>query len=263
MTKPPSRGSGPSLAIVLGPRPRARARGDVPVARRGLPAGGRGGGGSRGPAGGRERGRRGDRHGLRAGGDPPGGGEHRRGRVPRRLPGRVARGRDGRLPRDGAPGPRPSGCTSAPTAAHARPPGGARAAGVPGTVRGLGLAHAKWGKAPWADLVRPAAKLAREGFPVSATLASSLNAQLFAGQGPTPGGRPRRPGPAGRPARRLRRVGRRLPQARRLALGRGRPPGPARPGRHPRPDRRQAAPTSSTPARPPGRSSPTWRSSAA
>jgi len=56
---------------------------------------------------------------------------------------------------------------------------GARAAGVPGTVRGLGLAHAKWGKLAWADLVKPAAKLAREGFPVSDTQAASLNGQLF------------------------------------------------------------------------------------
>jgi gamma-glutamyltranspeptidase/glutathione hydrolase len=43
---------------------------------------------------------------------------------------------------------------------------GARAAGVPGTVRGLGLAHSALGKRPWADLVRPAARLAREGFVV-------------------------------------------------------------------------------------------------
>src|SRR4051812_19778502 len=57
---------------------------------------------------------------------------------------------------------------------------GAWAAGVPGTVRGLGLAHAKWGKAPWADLVRPAAKLARDSFPISAELAGSLNSQLKA-----------------------------------------------------------------------------------
>jgi gamma-glutamyltranspeptidase/glutathione hydrolase len=56
---------------------------------------------------------------------------------------------------------------------------GARAAGVPGTVRGLALAHTKLGRAPWPSLVRPAARLAREGFPVSATLARSLNAQLF------------------------------------------------------------------------------------
>jgi gamma-glutamyltranspeptidase/glutathione hydrolase len=46
-------------------------------------------------------------------------------------------------------------------------------------VRGLALAHAKLGKRPWADLVRPAGRLAREGFPLSAELARSLNAQLF------------------------------------------------------------------------------------
>src|SRR5205814_2890525 len=60
---------------------------------------------------------------------------------------------------------------------------GARAAGVPGTVRGLALAHAALGKLAWADLVRPAARLARGGFVVSETLARSLNDQL----------RPRRP----------------------------------------------------------------------
>jgi gamma-glutamyltranspeptidase/glutathione hydrolase len=56
---------------------------------------------------------------------------------------------------------------------------GARAGGVPGTVRGLALAHSKLGRLGWSDLVRPAARLAREGFPVSSTLARSLNAQLF------------------------------------------------------------------------------------
>jgi gamma-glutamyltranspeptidase/glutathione hydrolase len=55
---------------------------------------------------------------------------------------------------------------------------GAWAAGVPGTVRGLGLAHARWGKLAWADLVQPAARLARQGFPISADLAGSLNSQL-------------------------------------------------------------------------------------
>ncbi|MGC8641843.1 MAG: gamma-glutamyltransferase [Isosphaeraceae bacterium] len=55
---------------------------------------------------------------------------------------------------------------------------GAWAAGVPGTVRSLGLAHARWGKLPWAELVRPAVNLARDGFPISADLAGSLNAQL-------------------------------------------------------------------------------------
>jgi gamma-glutamyltranspeptidase / glutathione hydrolase len=55
---------------------------------------------------------------------------------------------------------------------------GAWAAGVPGTVRGLGLAHARFGKAPWADLVRPAARLAAEGFLISRDLADSLNRQF-------------------------------------------------------------------------------------
>ncbi len=56
---------------------------------------------------------------------------------------------------------------------------GLRAAGVPGTVRGLGLAHKQMGKRPWPDLVAPSVRLARDGFPVSDTLARSLNAQLF------------------------------------------------------------------------------------
>jgi gamma-glutamyltranspeptidase / glutathione hydrolase len=55
---------------------------------------------------------------------------------------------------------------------------GARAAAVPGTVRGLGLAHARFGRTPWSALVRPAAQLARQGFPISADLAGSLNRQL-------------------------------------------------------------------------------------
>jgi gamma-glutamyltranspeptidase/glutathione hydrolase len=64
---------------------------------------------------------------------------------------------------------------------------GAWAAGVPGSVRGLGLAHAKWGKLPWADLVRPAARLAREGFPISADLAGALNSQLKPKENAKPG----------------------------------------------------------------------------
>jgi gamma-glutamyltranspeptidase/glutathione hydrolase len=55
---------------------------------------------------------------------------------------------------------------------------GAWAAAVPGTVRGLGLAHSRFGKLTWAELVRPAARLAREGFPISDDLARSLNRQL-------------------------------------------------------------------------------------
>ena len=38
-----------------------------------------------------------------------------------------------------------------------------KASGVPGTVAGLYLAHRKFGRLPWARLVRPAVELAREG----------------------------------------------------------------------------------------------------
>jgi gamma-glutamyltranspeptidase / glutathione hydrolase len=51
----------------------------------------------------------------------------------------------------------------------------ARAVGVPGTVRGLALAHARFGKLPWKDLVMPAVRLAEEGFILDAPLAYSLN----------------------------------------------------------------------------------------
>jgi gamma-glutamyltranspeptidase/glutathione hydrolase len=51
---------------------------------------------------------------------------------------------------------------------------GWRAAGVPGTVRGLELAHRKWGRKQWAELVTPAVKLAGEGFEVPYWLWRSL-----------------------------------------------------------------------------------------
>ena len=51
---------------------------------------------------------------------------------------------------------------------------GYRAAGVPGTVRGLELAHRKLGRRPWPALLAPAIELARRGFPISADLARSL-----------------------------------------------------------------------------------------
>jgi gamma-glutamyltranspeptidase/glutathione hydrolase len=68
---------------------------------------------------------------------------------------------------------------------------GAWAAAVPGTVRGLALAQARFGKLPWADLVRPAAHLAREGFPISDYLAHSLNSQLAPRDQAKTGRRPR------------------------------------------------------------------------
>jgi gamma-glutamyltranspeptidase/glutathione hydrolase len=52
---------------------------------------------------------------------------------------------------------------------------GWRAAGVPGTVRGLELAHQKYGRKPWADLLNPAVQLASEGFPVSYSFDASLH----------------------------------------------------------------------------------------
>ncbi len=61
------------------------------------------------------------------------------------------------------------------------------AAGVPGTVRGLAAAHAKYGRLPWAKLVGPAEKLAREGFALNPVMAASLNAELFGREKPDPG----------------------------------------------------------------------------
>src|SRR5438105_5069169 len=54
---------------------------------------------------------------------------------------------------------------------------GWRAAGVPGSVRGLELAHKKFGHKPWADLLEPALKLAGEGFPVAYSLSQSLKGE--------------------------------------------------------------------------------------
>ena len=57
---------------------------------------------------------------------------------------------------------------------------GWRAAGVPGTVRGLELAHQKYGHKPWAELLDPAIRLASEGYPVSYSLDESLHGQEHA-----------------------------------------------------------------------------------
>ncbi|HZY91143.1 MAG TPA: gamma-glutamyltransferase [Gemmataceae bacterium] len=50
-----------------------------------------------------------------------------------------------------------------------------KAAGVPGTVRGLALAHARFGKLPWKEVVLPAVRLAEDGFQIDDSLAGSLN----------------------------------------------------------------------------------------
>jgi gamma-glutamyltranspeptidase / glutathione hydrolase len=52
---------------------------------------------------------------------------------------------------------------------------GALAVGVPGTVAGLWEAHQKLGSLPWADLVAPAVKLAREGIPMTYSLYSGFS----------------------------------------------------------------------------------------
>lgn len=51
---------------------------------------------------------------------------------------------------------------------------GHMAAGVPGTVAGLKLAHERWGALPWEDVVRPAAELARKGIVVTRDLSEAL-----------------------------------------------------------------------------------------
>ncbi|MEM1447599.1 MAG: gamma-glutamyltransferase [Planctomycetota bacterium] len=53
-----------------------------------------------------------------------------------------------------------------------------RYVGVPGTVRGLSLAHELYGSKAWGDLVAPAVALAADGFVIHAGLARSLNRTL-------------------------------------------------------------------------------------
>ena len=49
---------------------------------------------------------------------------------------------------------------------------GLKSVGVPGTVAGLYLAHQKYGKLPWKELVQPSIDLAQNGFELSYTLAN-------------------------------------------------------------------------------------------
>jgi gamma-glutamyltranspeptidase/glutathione hydrolase len=51
---------------------------------------------------------------------------------------------------------------------------GYRASGVPGTVRGFEYASRKYGRKPWAEMLRPAVDLASRGFPLSYSQAQSL-----------------------------------------------------------------------------------------
>ena len=52
---------------------------------------------------------------------------------------------------------------------------GWRASGVPGTVRGLEMAHHKFGRKTWPELLVPAIALAKNGFTVPYSLSSSLH----------------------------------------------------------------------------------------
>ena len=52
------------------------------------------------------------------------------------------------------------------------------APGVPGSVRGLAMAHKKFGKLPWKDVVAPGLLLAEKGFAISAALARGLNREV-------------------------------------------------------------------------------------
>jgi gamma-glutamyltranspeptidase / glutathione hydrolase len=59
---------------------------------------------------------------------------------------------------------------------------GWRAVGVPGTIRGLEMMHKKYGRLRWAELVRPAERLAKRGFTLSYSLARGLRASRNLGQ---------------------------------------------------------------------------------
>jgi gamma-glutamyltranspeptidase/glutathione hydrolase len=57
-----------------------------------------------------------------------------------------------------------------------------RMVGVPGTVRGMALAHEKFGKLPWRSVVMPSVRLAAEGFVLDKHHAGSLNKVVAAAE---------------------------------------------------------------------------------
>jgi gamma-glutamyltranspeptidase/glutathione hydrolase len=61
---------------------------------------------------------------------------------------------------------------------RARTSAGYLAPGVPGTVRGMALAHKRFGRLPWRELVQPSVALAADGFLMPASLARGLNGEI-------------------------------------------------------------------------------------
>ena len=59
---------------------------------------------------------------------------------------------------------------------------GGKSVGTPGVLRALELAHAKYGKLPWAELFQPAIRLATAGFPLSPRLHRLLAAVRLPGR---------------------------------------------------------------------------------
>lgn len=55
---------------------------------------------------------------------------------------------------------------------------GYKASAVPGTVAGMGMAHAKYGKLPWKEVLEPARRLAEKGFPASQRMELILALQV-------------------------------------------------------------------------------------
>ena len=70
--------------------------------------------------------------------------------------------------------------------ARARTEAGYLAPGVPGTVRGLELAHKRFGSLPWREVVTPAVLLAERGFTISKGLAEGLNDEVRGAMKPFP-----------------------------------------------------------------------------
>lgn len=59
---------------------------------------------------------------------------------------------------------------------------GGKSVGTPGVLRALELAHAEYGKLPWAELFQPAIRLATEGYPLSPRLHHLLAAVRLPGR---------------------------------------------------------------------------------